>query len=94
MSQRCIREDRLAYVVDHGKVYNRAGATWYVLRSKDIPREDRSNDHVRKMDGIVVCVEFGVVTTVYHNDRPGHYVRQKHKYDRRTRPDDADASAA
>jgi hypothetical protein len=94
MDQRCIRQDRLSYVVVHGKVYDRAGATWYVLRSKDIPLEDRSNDEILKMVGIVVCVEFGVVSTVYHNDRPGHYVRQKQKYDRRSRPHDADEIAA
>ena len=85
MQQRCIREARLDYVLTYGKVYDRAGATWYVLRRKDIPREDRSNDQILKMVGVVVCMESGVVTTVYHNERPGHHIRQKPKHDARSR---------
>lgn len=81
MDQRCIREPRLAYVVAHGKVYNRAGATWYVLRRKDIPAADRSIDSIRKIDGIVVCVEEDTVTTVYHNKRPSTHIRKKCKHD-------------
>lgn len=81
MDQRCIREDRLAYVVEHGKVYNRAGATWYVMRLKDIPAADRANDSIRKIDGIVVCVQDDMVMTVYHNDRPSTHIRKKSKHD-------------
>jgi hypothetical protein len=83
MEQRCIREHRLSYVVEHGKVYNRSGATWHVLRLKDVPPEDRSNEKILKTVGVVVCVEFGVVSTVYFNERPSHHVRRKPKYDRR-----------
>ena len=84
MGQRCIRENRLAYVVKHGKVYNRAGATWYVMRRKDIPEADRANDSIRKIDGIVVCVQGDMVMTVYHNDRPSTHIRKKSKHDNHT----------
>ena len=83
MAQRCIRDDRLAYVVENGKVYNRAGATWYAMRLKDIPEADRANDSIRKTDGIVICVQGDEVVTVYHNDRPSTHIRKKSKHDNR-----------
>lgn len=94
MDQRCIRADRLAYVVEHGKVYNRAGATWYVLRRKDIPVADRGNDSIRKLDGIVVCVHDDRVATVYHNDRPSIHIRKKSKRDLHTHHHGAPEMAA
>ena len=71
--------DALVYAISFGKKYNRAGATWFTLRLKDVPREDRSSDRILKMVGVVVCMECGVVSTVYHNERPSHHVRQKSK---------------
>ena len=85
MGQRCIRSERLGYVLAWGKVYDRAGATWYVLRRKDIPLEDRTNDQILKMVGVVVCVEADEVTTVYHRARPGLHIRKKPKHDRHAR---------
>lgn len=94
MGQRCIREDRLAYVIEHGKVYNRAGATWYVMRLKDIPEAERSIDSIRKLDGIVVCVQDDEVKTVYHNDRPSTHIRKKSKHDiRRTNRGEPETAA-
>jgi len=94
MDQRCIRDDRLAYVVAYGKVYNRAGATWYVLRRKDIPVADRVDDSIRKLDGIVVCPHGDRVATVYHNDRPSIHIRKKSKRDLHIHHDGAPGMAA
>lgn len=80
MKQRSVSDDELAYVVEYGKVYDRAGARWYVMRRKDIPEVDRSNRRIDRTDGVVVCVEDDVVSTVYRNERPSIHIRKKTKY--------------
>ena len=93
MGQRAVRLDQLDYVITFGKVYDRAGATWFVLRRKDIPPDDLVYDWIAKMVGVVVCTEDGSVSTVYHREDPSHHVRQKVKYDRRrSRHDEPDAA--
>jgi hypothetical protein len=80
MSQRSVSERQLAYILEYGKEYNRAGATWYVLREKDVPPADRADEVVEKAIGAVVWVTEGQVVTVYKRERPSLYVRKKPKY--------------
>ena len=86
MCQRNISQVQLDYVLDWGKIYDRAGAMWYVLRGKDIPPEHRCDREITKMNGIVVCLEADTVSTVYRHDRPSHHVRQKSKENWRFSP--------
>jgi hypothetical protein len=79
MGQRGIRADQIDYVMRFGKVYDRAGATWYVLRRKDVPTDDLAIAHVQKSIGIIVCVVDSRIATAYHRDRPSHYIRCKAK---------------
>lgn len=79
MSQRGVRHWQLPYALDLGKQYNRAGAEWRVVRRKDIPPKDRGTCWAEKTVGLVVCIERGVISTVYYTDNPSHYIRCKPK---------------
>lgn len=79
MRKRHISLWQVQYARLHGKRYNRAGAEWWVIRRKDIPIMDRNPENLSKLDGLVVCLENGVVATVYRRRRPSLYVRSKPK---------------
>ena len=79
MRQRCIRDWQVDYALRYGKRYNRAGAEWRVIRRKDLRPADRETMWAEKLDGLVVCIEHGMVSTVYFTDRPSLHVRRKSK---------------
>jgi len=79
MSQRSIHPWQIVYALDLGKQYNRAGAEWRLVRRKDIPPEERGTRQAEKTVGLVVCIERGVIETVYYRDKPSHYIRCKPK---------------
>jgi hypothetical protein len=81
MDQRAVRNALIAYAMLHGKVYDRAGARWYVVRWKDMPAADRKDSDLARAAGLVVCEIDGVVATVYKRERPGIYIRKKPKFD-------------
>ena len=55
----------------------RSGAVWYVLCRRDIPPEDRQRKDVARLVGFVVCVEHGVVSTLFRNPEPLRYIDRK-----------------
>jgi hypothetical protein len=81
MDQRAVRKALIAYAMLHGKIYDRAGARWYVVRWKDMPAADRKDSSLARAAGLVVCEIDGVVETVYKRERPGIYIRKKPKND-------------
>ncbi len=83
MAQRSVQATQIDYVLLYGKVYDRNGAHWLVLRRKDVPVEDQGNPLIDKVIGLVICMEVGEVSTVYKRDRPSLYIRKKPKHDRR-----------
>lgn len=82
MNQRAVSSDQIAYTMLNGKVYDRAGARWYVLRWKDVPETDRKIRLQDKAVGLVVCVVDDEVATVYKRERPSLYIRKKPKFSR------------
>jgi hypothetical protein len=83
MAQRSVSKAQIDYVLGHGKEYNRAGATWFVLRWKDLPKADRAVGLYEKAVGLVVCMADDSVLTVYKRERPSIHVRKKEKRDQR-----------
>lgn len=79
-AQRGYRREQIAYVLEFGTVYRRAGAIFFVLLRRDIPDGDRRRDDVWRLAGTVVVVEGGVVKTVYRNADPVRHVERKAKY--------------
>ncbi|MCL4508986.1 MAG: DUF4258 domain-containing protein [Chloroflexi bacterium] len=78
--QRALTPDQIAYVLIYGTPVFRAGALFYVLRRRDITPGDLRSDEVAKLEGAVVLVSEGVITTVYRNRRALRSIRKKQKY--------------
>ena len=71
----------------HALPIERAGATFYVLRQRDILEDDRRHDHIARLAGTVIVAQDEVVITVYRNSAPIHHVLRKRKYvQQRDRP--------
>ncbi|MCC6314782.1 MAG: hypothetical protein IT337_12310, partial [Thermomicrobiales bacterium] len=51
-----------------------------MLRSRDIPVIDRRRSDVARLVNTIVCLEQGVVRTVYRNADPVHHIMQKDKH--------------
>lgn len=85
MDQRGVRSAQLSIALEYGKVYNRAGAEWRIVRRKDLPKDILRENSVEKSVGLVVCIEGGEIATVYFRDDPGHYIRCKSKKNLRSR---------
>ncbi len=83
-SQRNFSEENVRYILRHGKRVHRAGAIFYQMRNKDLPKADRSDEQKCKLVGseVVVCRCQQVVLTVYHA-RDFHKSRRKPKYNLR-----------
>ena len=85
MDQRGIRDWQLSVALTYGKKYNRAGAEWRVVRRKDLPKDVLRERWADKSVGLVMCIEKGVVSTVYYRDDPSHHIRSKSKRSLRPR---------
>ena len=83
LAQRNFSAEDLAVVLRLGVELHRAGAEWYVLRRCDLRRSELQNDTFERLVGVVVCLEHGVIRTVYRNDRPIRHVMRKAKHYRR-----------
>lgn len=70
LAQRNISLDDAAYVIAHGTVTYSGHARFVHLGWRDIPRDDRRNDHVRRLEGTVLVFDSesgGCLTTAYRN---------------------------
>ena len=79
-AQRNISVDEIAYIKAFGHRYHRAGAIFYYLRHKDIPKYDRKNDELMRLAGtaLVLTKDGREVLTVWHNPQTGlKYIRKK-----------------
>jgi len=82
--QRNFSEEHVYYIVQHGNRVHKAGAIFYQMRKKDLPREDHSDERKCKLVGseVVVCRCRRIVLTVYHA-RDLSKSRRKPKYNLR-----------
>jgi hypothetical protein len=77
MVERGISPAEAYYIIDHGSILQQSGAVWYVLCRFDIPPEDRRRKDVARLVDMVVCVERGVVSTLFRNPEPLRYIDRK-----------------
>lgn len=77
MLQRRISKVEAYYIIDHGLICQKSGAVWYVLRNCDVPPEDHCRKDVARLVDLVVCVENGVVSTIFRNPEPLRYIARK-----------------
>jgi hypothetical protein len=80
MARRHITPEEVLYTLRFGEQVHRTGAVFFILRRRDIPREDRWNECCVKREGTVVVLEEDAVVTVYRNRSAYHDVRKKLKY--------------
>ncbi len=80
MAQRNYSGEDIRYIIEHGTVIYWAGAKWFILRRRDVPRRDRRQSPVMRLVGTIVCLEQGVMSTVFRHEDPLHYVLRKQKY--------------
>ena len=82
--------DAVEYVLMHGRMVQRTGATFYFLGKRDIPAPDRRKAEAARLAGTVVLVaSTGEVITVYRNQHALPTIRRKLKY--RLTPDQCPA---
>ena len=84
MHRRRIARRDLELTVGYGQELHCAGATIYVLRFRDIPRDLVGNPDARRAEGTTVVVEGDVVSTVYRN-RDVRALRHKPRHGRALR---------
>lgn len=80
MSQRNISRSEIEFIVAYGKIRFAAGAVFFHLRKKDIPKEFRRNSDISRLEGttVVASSDNGDVMTVYRNRSNGlQGVKQK-----------------
>jgi hypothetical protein len=82
--QRNFSEESVRYILRHGTRVHSAGAIFYQMRKKDLPKADRSDEQKCKLVGseVVVCRCQQVILTVYHARDLGKS-RRKQKYNLR-----------
>lgn len=81
LAQRAIPDTQLAYVLEHGVPVQRTGVTFYILRDRDIPPQDRRQDAIARLAGTAILVgPNGRVITAYRNPRALRTIQKKPKY--------------
>ena len=80
-AQRNLALDAVRYVMTYGREYHRTGVTFFVLRRRDIPREDLRLSGVARLEGAVALVASdGGVITLYRNPAAARAILRKMKY--------------
>jgi hypothetical protein len=80
-AQRNLPLDAVRYIMTYGREYRRTGVTFFVLRRRDIPREDLRLPWVARLEGAVALVAGeGVVITLYRNTTATRAILRKMKY--------------
>ncbi len=80
-ARRNLSLEAVRYIMTYGREYHRTGATFFVLRRRDIPPEDRRLAWVMRLEGAVALVACdGVVITLYRNPAATRAILRKMKY--------------
>jgi hypothetical protein len=85
MAQRNVSSGEISYIISHGQEVHRAGAILFILRQRDIPKEERHKAVISRLEGttVVLSREEPVVLTVWRNRRLGtSHIRRKPVYNR------------
>jgi hypothetical protein len=83
MAQWNLSIKHVTYVIKHGKPFHRAGACLIYLRGCDIPKENRADNDLRRLEGVVVVLDRTKqwVLTVYRNRQYGlKHIKRKPTY--------------
>lgn len=76
MTRRRIRQRDIDLALQLGHEHHAAGATFFVLRKRDIPRDLQHDSDVRRAEGTTVVLEHGRISTVYRNRSIRHLFRK------------------
>lgn len=77
-AQRNLSPGDIGYIFENGTHIRTAGADFYFLGLRDIPKEDLGNDDIRRLEGaVLVTDEYGTVVTCYRNKRGWKDIRLK-----------------
>ena len=83
MAQRNLSLNDVLFVLKHGKCYHRAGAMFFYLRGKDIPKRRQRDQKISKLEGATVILsrDAPAILTVYRNRDNGlRHIKRKAKY--------------
>ena len=83
MAQRNLSLDDVLFVLKHGKCFHRAGAMFFYLRGKDIPKRRQKDKKISKLEGATVILsrDAPAILTVYRNRDNGlRHIKRKAKY--------------
>lgn len=86
MTRRRIRPRHLELTLRFGQERHCAGATFFVLRGKDIPRALQRDPEVRRAEGTTLVTQGNTITTAYRNPDIGHLRRKPLRSRSRRRP--------
>ena len=83
LAQRNLSPEDVSYVFAHGRLYHTGKAVFVHLGLRDIPREHRRDDRLRRLEGTVLVLDPTTgqhLTTAYRNRRHGSRdIRRKRK---------------
>lgn len=79
MVRRRISRADVELAVGYGEEIHRAGATFCVLRFRDLPRELRRDPAARRAEGTTVVLYGGAIQTVYRS-RDTTWLRRKPRH--------------
>ena len=84
LAQRNLSFDDVRYVFAHGRVHHAGKAMFVYLGLRDIPADDRRDDHIRRLEGTVLVLDPCTgqhLTTAYRNRRKGSRdIKRKSKH--------------
>jgi hypothetical protein len=87
MAQRNVSGADISYIIRYGEEVHRAGAVLVTLRQRDIPKEERPNPILTRLEGVTVVLsrDESIILTVWRNRRQGSKrIRNKAKYGRKS----------
>lgn len=82
-AQRNLPTQAVDYILEHGRVFHRAGVLFYYLRSCDIPRSDQRNEQINRLAGtaIVFSKDRQTIITIWRNGKNGlKHIKRKSRY--------------
>jgi hypothetical protein len=80
-ARRNVAPDAVDYVLAHGRMIQRTGATFYFLGRRDVPPADRGASWAARLEGtIVLLAADGAVITIYRNRHGARAIARKLKY--------------
>jgi len=85
LAQRNLSFEDVRYVFAHGRIHHAGKALFVHLGLRDIPADQRRDDHIRRLEGTVLVLDPSTgehLTTAYRNRRKGSRdIKRKSKHD-------------